>query len=262
MRCRHWGDTKIEDGVRSPFGCGNRPPRGTLVGMEPGDAQSAAPEGATRSDATAEVVRELYGLFPVPLRRVKRLLGPELVAGLVQHFAASAKRQNSFSQRLSHTELATPAGHTLFGQADRLIVPELADFGELLLGERLPWSIKEIWVNVLDAGGRQSVHNHSNSFISGIVYLTGSHPSANTVFVKAVGSQGFIFDNTNARTKLGPHNAHKWVAPDPAPGDLLLFPSYLLHEVPKNQGDRRISMAFNSIPERLDSWGYTLTLSR
>ena len=41
-----------------------------------------------------------------------------------------------------------------------------------MFGERLGWSLKEMWVNVLDTGGRQAMHNHANSFISGVVYLT------------------------------------------------------------------------------------------
>ena len=42
---------------------------------------------------------------------------------------------------------------------------------------------------------------------------------------------------------------------------MILFPSYLLHEVPRNQGDQRITLAFNAIPDRLDSWGYTIGLT-
>jgi hypothetical protein len=82
------------------------------------------------------------------------------------------------------------------------------------------------------------------------------------VFLKAPGGTDFVFNNVNARAKLGPYNAGKWVSPDPTPGDLVLFPSYLLHEVPTNTGDRRITLAFNAIPNRLESWGYTLSLSR
>jgi hypothetical protein len=37
---------------------------------------------------------------------------------------------------------------------------------------------------------------------------------------------------------------------------VLLFPSFLLHEVPVNQGERRLTLAFNAIPQRLDAWGY------
>ena len=70
----------------------------------------------------------------------------------------------------------------------RTLEPHVVEFGELILGERLPWSIKELWVNVLETGGRQALHNHANSFISGVLYLTDSDPSANTMFVKAAGS--------------------------------------------------------------------------
>jgi uncharacterized protein (TIGR02466 family) len=143
-----------------------------------------------------------------------------------------------------------------------LVAPHVVDFGELLFGERLEWSIKELWINVLETGGRQALHNHANSFVSGVIYLTQCDPSANTLFVKAVGSADFVLNNTNARATLGPYNAGKWVSPDPDAGDLLLFPSYLLHEVPTNRGGRRISLAFNAIPNRLDSWGYTLNLTR
>ena len=33
--------------------------------------------------------------------------------------------------------------------------------------ELASWSVKEMWVNVLDTGGHQAMHNHANSFISG-----------------------------------------------------------------------------------------------
>ena len=130
-----------------------------------------------------------------------------------------------------------------------------------MFGERLNWSIKEMWVNVLQAGGQQAMHNHANSFVSGVIYLTHSHPSANTVFMKGPGGSAFAFGNVNATTRMGPFNADKWIMPEAAPGDMVLFPSYLLHEVPVNQGGERISLAFNAIPDRLDSWGYGIRFS-
>jgi ectoine hydroxylase-related dioxygenase (phytanoyl-CoA dioxygenase family) len=93
-----------------------------------------------------------------------------------------------------------------------------------------------------------------------VLYLTHSDPSARTVFLRGVGGGEFVFRNTHERMKPGPFNADKWVAPECAPGDLLLFPSWMLHEVPVNRGGRRMTLAFNAIPERLDAWGYTLSL--
>jgi uncharacterized protein (TIGR02466 family) len=181
------------------------------------------------------------------------------VAQLVAHFTAQAVRDNNSSAKLSHTAMLRPADSPLFVEAAGLITPKLADFGLLLFGERLGWSIKEMWVNVLDTGGHQAMHNHANSFVSGVVYLTPTHPAAQTVFMKSPGGTDFAFRNDHAGTTPGAFNADKWVSPEPQPGDLVLFPSYLMHAVPPNPGARRISMAFNAIPTRLDSWGYAVT---
>lgn len=201
---------------------------------------------------------EVIGLFPTPFMRVPGALPPALAQALVQHFSAQAVQENSSSPNLSHTRLLKPDESPLFGQAAGLMTPALPGFGQLIFGERLGWSIKEMWVNVLDTGGRQAMHNHANSFISGVVYLTPTHPASTTVFMRSPGGTDFIFRNDHARTTPGEYNADKWASPLPQPGDMVLFPSYLMHAVPPNQGARRITLAFNAIPTRIDSWGYTI----
>ncbi len=202
---------------------------------------------------------EVIELFPTPFMRVPGALERPLVRSLVEHFSALALRDNNSSSNLSHTEMLKPGDSPLFVQAATLITPKLVDFGALLFGERIGWSVKEMWVNVLDTGGRQAMHNHANSFVSGVVYLTETHPEARTVFMKSPGGSDFAFKNDHAGMTPGPFSADKWISPEPAPGDLVLFPSYLMHAVPPNPGGRRISMAFNAIPTRLDSWGYAIT---
>jgi hypothetical protein len=167
-----------------------------------------------------QAMTEVFKLFPTPVVRIERVLDEELVAGLAKRFTANARQQNAVSHHLAHTEPVPPAGDPLYQRTRRLVLPHVAEFGEQLLGERLTWLVKEMWGNVLETGGRQSLHNHANSFVSGIVYLSASHASANTVFVKAPGGSDFVFNNTNPRAKLGPYNAGKWVSPDPSPGDL------------------------------------------
>ncbi len=202
---------------------------------------------------------ELIGLFPTPFMRAPAVLGRPLVSGLIDHFAAQATRDNNTSPKLAHTEMLRPSDSPLFIEAASLITPKLADFGVQLFGERMGWSLKEIWVNVLDTGGHQAMHNHANSFISGVVYLTSTHPGSQTVFMKSPGGTDFLFKNDHKGMTPGEFNADKWISPAPQPGDMVLFPSYLLHAVPPNQGERRISLAFNAIPSRLDSWGYVIS---
>jgi uncharacterized protein (TIGR02466 family) len=204
---------------------------------------------------------QVIGLFATPLVRVPALVDAAMVGALCARFAPAAGIANAHSGALSHTAILTPQADPLLLAIQDRIAPELAALGALLFGESLDWSIKEMWVNVLETGGQQALHNHANCFISGVLYLTDCDASANTVFSKGTGGRDFVFRNAHAGTASGPFSADRWVAPDPAPGDLLLFPSYLLHEVPVNCGQRRISLAFNVIPARLDSWGYGIGFS-
>jgi uncharacterized protein (TIGR02466 family) len=154
-----------------------------------------------------------------------------------------------------------PSESPLLADAAAQMTAPLVEFGALLFGERLGWSIKEMWVNVLDAGGRQAMHNHANSFASGVVYLTPTHPDARTVFMKSPGGTDFAFRNDHSQTTLSAYSADKWISPQPDPGDLVVFPSWLMHAVPPNPGPRRITLAFNAIPTRLDSWGYRIAFA-
>ena len=204
---------------------------------------------------------EVIGLFPIPFLRAPGTLPPALVGALVAHFGELAVRENNSSANLSHSAMLKPADSPLLVEVASLLTPKLAEFGGHLFGERLAWALKEMWVNVLDTGGRQAMHNHANSFVSGVVYLTPTHPSAQTVFMKPPGGSEFMFKNDHAGVKPGPFSADKWVSPAPAPGDLLLFPSYVMHAVPPNQGERRITLAVNAMPSHLNSWGYLIRFS-
>jgi uncharacterized protein (TIGR02466 family) len=188
---------------------------------------------------------EVFGLFPVPFMRVPAMLDKSLVTALIAHFSQQAICNNNSSPNLSHTEMLRPDDSALFTDAAARLTPKLTEFGALMFGEKLPWAIKEMWVNVLDEGGRQAMHNHANSFISGVVYLTPTHPQSQTVFMKSPGGSDFAFKNEHAGTTPGQYGADKWVSPAPTPGDMVLFPSYLM----------------NAIPSRLESWGYGIRFS-
>jgi len=207
------------------------------------------------------MVTDLIPLFPTPFLRVSKAIALDQVDALRSRFAPEAAQVNPRSGELTHTTILQPRGEPLLEALAETIQPLLVEFGVHLFGESLTWYIKELWVNVLRHGGRQSVHNHANCFISGVLYLSACHPSANTLFIRSLGGRDFVFSNMHAQTQLGPFNAEKWMGPLPSPGDLVLFPSSLLHEVPTNQGDTRVTLAFNAIPHRLDSWGYSIQLS-
>src|SRR5262245_32512366 len=103
---------------------------------------------------------EVFGLFPTPFMRAPGTIPRLLVAHLIERFTAQAIRDNNSSANLAHTEMLRPGDSPLLVEAAGLIAPKLVDFGTQLFGERLSWLLKEMWINVLDAGGRQAMHNH------------------------------------------------------------------------------------------------------
>ena len=82
-----------------------------------------------------------------------------------------------------------------------------------------------------------------------------------TLFMRPLGGSDFSFRHHTRSAAMGPFNAGKYVLPEAEPGDLVLFPSYLYHEVPRNQGEQRITVAFNAIPDSLDCWGYRINFA-
>ncbi len=203
---------------------------------------------------------QLHDLFPTPVMQVPQAVTADMATALRERFMRQTDVANPRSSALSHSGILSPHQDTQLQNLATALLPHIVEFGSHLFGQTLAWTIKELWANVLQTGGNQSLHNHANCFVSGVLYLSSVDTSSRTVFVRGMGGREFTFRNTHAGSSVGPYSADKWIAPVPQVGDLLLFPSYLLHEVPVNQGAVRVSLSFNAIPERLDAWGYGISM--
>jgi uncharacterized protein (TIGR02466 family) len=204
---------------------------------------------------------QIEALFPIPLLRSPGLLNPALNEAAVAAIRNARVEGNLRSDQLFHTEVADPRHNKLFQEIAGVAIPKLEEFGVLLFGEKLRWTVKEMWTNMLETGGSQTLHAHANSFISGIFYLTPSHSACKTVFVRPPGGFDFSFRHHTRSAAVGRFNAGKYVLPEAEPGDLVLFPSYVYHEVPRNQGPQRMTIAFNAMPDHLDCWGYRISFA-
>ncbi|MBX2859201.1 MAG: 2OG-Fe(II) oxygenase family protein [Cellvibrionaceae bacterium] len=179
-----------------------------------------------------------------------------MMNSLQQRIVKSPKVSNTQSQLLTHTEPLSAKEIDKLIDLKEALNPYLRDFGFLIFGEYLEWSIKEMWMNISKKGGHQLIHSHANSFISAIIYLSDIHPSARTIFHRGMGGNEFVFTNKHQDSSTTPYNADRWVPDEIKRGDLILFPSYMLHAVPPNEGGQRITIAFNALPNRLKSWDY------
>ena len=103
--------------------------------------------------------------------------------------------------------------------------------------------LDNLWVNVLKPGGGHSGHIHPHAFLSGTVYIeipdgASSLKLEDPRLPMMMAAPGRVKD---AREELRPFI---YVAPDA--GDVLLWESWLRHEVPMNMIEEdRVSVSFN-----------------
>ena len=99
--------------------------------------------------------------------------------------------------------------------------------------------ITQCWANKTTTGGSHHVHNHPNSILSGIFYLTDSTPTRFTA--------PLTWDVPLIQT-LNDEQTTSTIQPEC--GKLLIFPSTLLHGTDRMINDEpRYSMSFNTFIE-------------
>jgi uncharacterized protein (TIGR02466 family) len=121
------------------------------------------------------------------------------------------------------------------------------DFAKALhwdIGKRKP-VCDSLWVNVLPEGGSHTGHIHTNSVISGTYYVkvpTGAGP-----IVYEDPRYGFKMAAPPLK-KDAPEAMRTHVSITPAEKSVLLWESWLRHEVPLNRAaGERISVSFNYV---------------
>jgi uncharacterized protein (TIGR02466 family) len=151
-----------------------------------------------------------------------------------------------------------PGGFTSYGSASRLhrLSPTFATLERLLgrhvrayagaldfdlTGRRL--SMTDCWANIMPRGVVHGLHLHPLSSISGTYYVQIPR-----------GSAGIKFEDPRLDRMMAapPRRAgcrasnRPWVVFDARPGQVILFESWLRHEVPPNPGrGERVSVSFN-----------------
>ena len=101
--------------------------------------------------------------------------------------------------------------------------------------------ITNSWLNFTGKNQWHHQHNHSNSYVSGVLYLNVVKEIDHIVFHK----NDYLMFNFNT-LENSPYNTNIWKI-NVDNGDLVLFPSNLQHDVPFRDHDSiRISLAFNS----------------
>lgn len=155
-------------------------------------------------------------------------------------------RDNAYGGYTSYASLNDlPWRMPEFQELANALEPHVRTFSTMLdfdLGDgRL--ELDTLWVNVLEPGGHHAAHIHPHSVISGTYYV--ALPLARA---------GIRFEDPRHAMMMAapPRKAdardinRQFVTLSPAEGEVLLWESWLRHDVPVNQADvRRISISFN-----------------
>lgn len=137
-----------------------------------------------------------------------------------------------------------PARASVFAELKTMIDACVADFADRIdldLGGRKP-KLDSMWINILEPMGHHSGHIHPHSLISGTFYV---HVPEGASALRLEDPRLPLMMNAPLR-KPGNPARQTFVPVQPQAGTVLLWESWLRHEVPINMSDDvRISVSFN-----------------
>lgn len=103
--------------------------------------------------------------------------------------------------------------------------------------------LDSLWINILPEGGTHSSHIHPHSVISGTTYVTMPE---DTSAIKFEDPRLPMMMAAPPRLKTARDELRTFIYAKPEAGEVLLWESWLRHEVPMNMSeDDRISVSFN-----------------
>ncbi|NRB03686.1 MAG: hypothetical protein HRU30_10535 [Rhodobacteraceae bacterium] len=153
---------------------------------------------------------------------------------------------NGFPGYTSYASLTDlPWRFPIFADVVKALDAHVAAFCEDLQFDLADRALKleDIWINILPEGGIHTSHIHPHSVISGTTYVAMPEGAP---ALKLEDPRHAMMMAAPPRQKEAREELQPFVYVKPAVGDVLLWESWLRHEVPMNMTeDERISVSFN-----------------
>jgi len=200
-------------------------------------------------------VASIEALFPTQLYRARLGRADALNADLARSIRALAEddragvewcRARGYQGYTSYGSLNDlPWRDPAFAALKEELDPHAEAFARALdfdtSGRKL--ALDSLWVNVLAPGGSHSGHIHPLSALSGTYYV--ATPDGASALKLEDPRLGFMMAAPGQKTRVRNDN-RRFVYVAPSAGALVMWESWLRHEVPANQAESdRISVSFN-----------------
>lgn len=153
---------------------------------------------------------------------------------------------NGYAGYTSYASLTDlPWRFPIFKDLVKVLDKHVAEFAKDLafdLGEKR-LKLDSLWINILPEGGIHTSHIHPHSVISGTTYVAMPE---DTSAIKFEDPRSAMMMAAPTRLKDARDEMRQFIYVQPNVGDVLLWESWLRHEVPMNMAeDDRISVSFN-----------------
>ena len=196
----------------------------------------------------------ITSLFTTPLYRAR--LSPDVDAAELEASCYSIAEDDEAGQEWceregypGYTSYASltdlPWRFPIFEAIKQALDGHVAEFAKALhfdLGDKA-LELEDLWINILPEGGIHTAHIHPHSVISGTTYV--AMPEG-TSALKLEDPRLQMMMAAPPRTKDAPEHLRQFIYVKPEVGDVLLWESWLRHEVPMNMAEEdRISVSFN-----------------
>jgi uncharacterized protein (TIGR02466 family) len=200
---------------------------------------------------------EIFSLFPTQVYRADKATSATLTAALevaAHHLVQTDMAGHRWCEKHGYPGYTSYGSQTHLGesQPDFKKLIAIIDKHALNFAKALHWDIGKarpicdsLWVNVLPEGGSHSGHIHTNSVISGTYYVKVPEGSGPIVFEDP---RYPLMMAAPPRKASAPKEMKTHASFAPEAGTLMLWESWLRHEVPLNRAPgERISVSFNYV---------------
>ena len=182
---------------------------------------------------------EIHGIFPVPLYRSKlsrKFTKREL--HFVEKMRAECRPNMGNTTSSNGYVLNEPSFSILKKKIDLFIEDYFAKI--IFAPKSISPYITQSWLNYTEINEHHHPHHHSNSYLSGILYIAADKDHDNITFGHN------RYDQINISPTQGNEFNSIILSFPVETGEIIIFPSSLMHSVPVKKGkNRRISLSFN-----------------
>ena len=193
--------------------------------------------------------RNVYELFPDPIFHYKLENYKQINKELLNYILELQKKDKKGNNRSNRGGWHSPNFDLVNPGPPINFINSFKDFLKHIIEDEIGWEyipnkqrVVAMWAIINKKNSYNVKHNHQNCYLSSAYYIKKPENSGDITFYDPKESKTYRFPEVEKHTNYSAES----ITIKPEEGDLLIFPSYLYHDVGVNLSDEeRIVVSFN-----------------